>query len=38
MREKLIMAFTFIFGVGYGYYEFEYVVQSKMLKKIETFG
>ncbi len=35
-REFLIIGFTVIFGIGYGYYEFEYVSQSKKLKKIKS--
>ena len=36
MREKLIVVFTLVFAVGYGYYEFEYAVQKKNLKKIKA--
>ena len=33
-REFMIIAFTLIFGVGYGYYEFEYTAQKNKLDKI----
>ncbi|MEK9627563.1 MAG: hypothetical protein VW455_00930 [Nitrospinota bacterium] len=36
MREKLIIAFTFVFAVTYSYYEFEYTVQKNKLKKLKT--
>ncbi len=36
MRELMIIGFTLVFGVGYGYYEFEYVSQNDKLKKLKT--
>jgi hypothetical protein len=30
----MIIGLTLFFGVGYGYYEFEYTVQNNKLKKI----
>jgi len=36
MREMMIIGFTLIFGVGYGYYEFEYVSKSNEIKKIKS--
>ncbi len=33
-RELMIIGFTLIFGVGYGYYEFEYTAQKNKLDKI----
>ena len=36
MRELIIIGFTLIFGVGYGYYEFEYVSKSNEIEKIKS--
>mgnify|MGYP001409765888 CR=1 FL=1 len=36
MREFMIIGLTLVFGVGYGYYEFEYVAQNKKLDKVAT--
>lgn len=35
-REKMIVAFTLISALGYGYYQFEYVVQGKKMKDAMT--
>jgi Tfp pilus assembly protein PilO len=34
LREFMIIGFTLVFGMGYGYYEFEYTAQNNKLKKI----
>ena len=34
LREFMIIGLTLVFGVGYGYYEFEYTAQNKELDKI----
>jgi Tfp pilus assembly protein PilO len=34
LRELMIIGLTLVFGVGYGYYEFEYTAQNTKLKKI----
>ncbi len=36
MREMMIIGATVIFGVSYGYYEFEYVSQNKKLKNLKA--
>jgi Tfp pilus assembly protein PilO len=36
LREFMIIGCTLVFGVGYGYYEFEYTAQNNKLKKIMT--
>ena len=36
LREFMIIGLTLVFGVGYGYYEFEYTAQNNKLKKIMT--
>jgi len=34
LREFMIIGLTLVFGVGYGYYEFEYTAQNSKLEKI----
>ena len=34
LRELMIIGLTLVFGVGYGYYEFEYTAQNNKLEKI----
>lgn len=36
MREKVIVLFTLVSLVGYGYHQFEYTVQEKRMKKVKT--
>jgi Tfp pilus assembly protein PilO len=36
LREFMIIGLTLVFGLGYGYYEFEYTGQNNKLEKIEN--